>query len=272
MTITFILDLDGTIIGDCVYQCEIYKIYMILGKLGIKIKINDILEECYKNKSKLLRPYFSYFISKMKEYIPTSQYYIYTASDKKWANKEIEIIEKNLNFKFNRPIFTRNDCIHIQRDNKIEYRKSIENIKKKIKTINPEIIIIDDNDVYIDNNEMLLKCRCYNYKYFCNYWDYIPINKIKNRIVLEYLRTLIKNKRLNPLFEMKTNKNKLEYYKWLYEKCEDINRSNKRYKKDTFWLDLTKIIVNNNISIMNENSIRFIKTHLEESESNNPYY
>jgi len=272
MTLTFILDLDGTIIGDCVYQCEIFKIYLILAKLGIKIKINDILEDCYKDKSKLLRPYFNYFITKIKENFPTSQFYIYTASDKRWATKEIEIIEKNLNFKFNRPLFTRNDCIQIKNQDKIEYRKSIESIKRKIKVQNPQIIIIDDNDVYIDTNNLLLKCKCYNYKYFCNYWEHIPINKIKNKIFINYLGTLINNKRLNPSYQTTTNKNKLEYYKWLYEKCADINKSNKKYKKDTFWLDLTKIIINNRISIMNETSVKFIKKHLEENDYNNPYY
>jgi len=269
MTITFILDLDGTIIGDCIYQSEIYKIYLILNKLGIKIKINEILEESYKDKSKLIRPYFRYFIEKMREMYPTSKYYIYTASDKKWALKEIELIEKNMKIKFNRPIFTRNDCIKIEKENKIEYKKSIESIKKKIKIEEGEIIIIDDNDVYIDTNKLILKCKCYNYKYFCNYWEYIPIKRIKNKIFINYLEILIKNKRLNPSYEKESNKDKIEYYKWLYEKCADINKSNKKYKKDKFWLNLTNIIINNRISIMNENSIKFIKKHIEEDENNN---
>ena len=39
----FILDLDGTIIGDCSYQCEIFNIQNIL----IKNKINGI-NDCNK--------------------------------------------------------------------------------------------------------------------------------------------------------------------------------------------------------------------------------
>jgi len=125
----FIIDLDGTLIGDCVYQCEIYKIYLILNKLGIKIKINEILEEHYTEKSKLIRPYFTYFINKMREYFPNSYFYIYTASEKKWAEKEISIIEKNLNIKFDRPIFTRTHCSTVIKDDKMIYMKSIELIK-----------------------------------------------------------------------------------------------------------------------------------------------
>ncbi len=264
MTLVFILDLDGTIIGDCIYQCEIYKIYLILAKLGIKIKINEILEKCYKEKSKLIRPSFITFINKMHEHYENPLFYIYTASEKKWALKEIDIIEKNFNFKFNRPIFTRNDCINVNG----KYKKSIELIKKKIKVNNPEIIIIDDNDVYIDNNNKLIKCTTYNYKHFCNYWDYIPITKIKNKIVLNFLANLINNNRLNPSYHLITNKNKMEYYKWLYNKCNEINKSNKKYKRDNFWLNLTKIITTNNITIINDTSIKFIKKNLEHYDCN----
>ena len=116
----FIIDLDGTIIGDCIYQVELYKLSLILNKLKIKIKINDILKDCYKEKTKLIRPYFKLFLEKMREIYPSSHFYIYTASEKKWAEKELMIIEKVLNFKFNRPIFTRNDCIIYKREDKID--------------------------------------------------------------------------------------------------------------------------------------------------------
>jgi len=258
MNYVFIIDLDGTIIGDCIYQAEIYKISLILNKLKIKIKINEILEDCYKEKTKLIRPYFKLFIEKMREYYPNSYFYIYTASQKNWAEKELMIIEKVLKIKFNRPIFTRNNCQIIKKDDKIDIRKSIESIKKKIKIRNPEILIIDDNDVYMDNNDKLIKCNYYNYKYFCNYWDYIPIDKITNKIVLNYLQTLIKNNRLNPVIEKKTMKQQINHYDWLYQKCNEVNKTNKKYKDDDFWLRLTKVILENKITSFNQSTIKFI--------------
>lgn len=266
MNYVFIIDLDGTIIGDCIYQAEIYKISLILNKLKIKLKINDILEDCYKEKTRLIRPYFKLFIEKMKEYYPTSYFYIYTASEKKWAEKEIMIIEKILNIKFERPIFTRKDCQIIIKDDKVNIKKSIENIKKRIKIKNSEILIIDDNDVYMDNNERLIKCNIYNYKYFCNYWDYIPINKISNKIVLNYLQSLIKNNRLNPIIDKKTMKEQKRYYDWLSEKCDEINRTNKKYKNDKFWLILAKILIENKIINFNNNTIKFIHNKIAEAE------
>jgi hypothetical protein len=257
----FIIDLDGTIIGDCIYQTEIYKISLILAKLGHKIKIGDILDKHYNEKSKLIRPHFVTFILKMKEIMPNSYFYIYTASEKKWAEKEISIIEKNINIKFDRPIFTRNDC-YIQKDkqnDRILFTKSIDKIKKKIKVSNPEIIIIDDKEIYLDNNSRLINCKMYNYKCFCNYWDYIPISKIKNKIFINYLEKLIEENRLSPYYNTNTTKKKCEYYKWLYLKTTEINNYNKKYKKDNFWLNLTKIINEHKINQINDNSINLIK-------------
>jgi hypothetical protein len=267
MGIIFVLDLDGTIIGDCVYQAEIYKIGLILSKLGIKVKINEILNSFYMEKSRLVRPYFQYFMRKMSEMYPSISIYIYTASERRWAEKEIGIIEKALDIKFNRPIFTRDDCIetYSKEDNRIDYKKSIELIRKKmrVKDRNGEIMIIDDKDVYIDNNDRLIKCELYNYKYFCNYWEYIPIGRVDNKVFMKYLRSLIDNKRLNPNYNPMTMKQSMNYYKWLYEKTMEINRkNNKRYKDDKFWLKLTNILVENKINIFNSNTIKFIEKSL----------
>ncbi len=258
----FIIDLDGTIIGDCIYQCEMYKIGLILAKLGHKVKINDILDSHYTDKSKLIRPHFITFIKTMKELMPNSYFYVYTASEKKWAEIQIKLIEKNLNIKFDRPIFTRNDCDPKVEDNRLSFTKSIEKIKKKIKVPNPEIIIIDDKRVYIDNSHRLINCRVYNYKSFCNYWDYIPIDKINNKVFLKFLSSLIEQSRLSPCHQTLTTKQKCDYYKWLYLKTAEINKSNKKYKKDKFWLSLTKIINDNRIREINDKSVSFIQNSL----------
>ena len=260
----FILDLDGTIIGNCIYQAEIYKISLILSKLGVKIKINNIIEDYYKEQSKLIRPYFLYFFKKMREQFQNCHFYIYTASEKKWAEKEISILEKSLNIKFSRPIFTRNDCLLIKsEDGKSNLlKKSVENIKKKIKVKNPEILIIDDNNVYIDNNDKLVLCNSYNYKSFCNYWNYIPMEKITNKIFIDYLNKLISNKTLSPKNNYSNMKQMTQTYKWLYNNCLLINEDNKQYKNDDFWLKITKLIIDNKITSFNSITTTFINKSL----------
>ena len=93
----FIIDLDGTIIGDCSYQCDIYNIQNIMkNKIKIfrteKAKCETILKNSYNKKSLLIRPYFNVFMTMIKKIYPHSYIFVYTASEKEWAIKEINII------------------------------------------------------------------------------------------------------------------------------------------------------------------------------------
>jgi hypothetical protein len=95
----FILDLDGTIIGNCYYQSILFNLETIMKKNNIRINVSEKLNMAYKKKNKLLRPYFIHFMTEMKKKFPNSYFYIYNASEKKWAEKEILIIEKVLKIK-----------------------------------------------------------------------------------------------------------------------------------------------------------------------------
>lgn len=53
-------------------------------------------------------------------------------------------------------------------------------------------------------------------------------------------------------------KTQMEYYEWLYNKIKELNKINKKYKKDNFWLKLTKIIVENKIHDFNNITIQLI--------------
>ena len=134
----FILDLDGTIIGDCSYQCDLYNIQDIFRRniklspkfTKSKTECDKILNSSYSTESLLIRPYFVKFYETIKKLYPNSFIYVFTASEKTWAHKEIAIIEKQNNIKFNRPIFTRNNCI-IDKNGMI---------KKSVKKITPILI------------------------------------------------------------------------------------------------------------------------------------
>lgn len=245
----FILDLDGTIIGDCKYLCELYNLGNILKKSNF---CKNILQKAYNSeKSKLIRPYFLYFYKNIKKIFPNSKFYIYTASCKKWAYKEISIIEKQNNIKFNRPIYTRDDCIL---KNNGERKKSIIKILKN-KYKNEEIIIIDNNNNYIDNTDKIIKCPTYNYQLFYNLWDYIP-NKINSKELKTYIEYLINNKLLSPFNNNSNNiRTKIKAYKWLYKQCNTIN-----INKDYFWKKITKIIIKNDIKNFDKNIIKQINS------------
>ena len=255
----FILDLDGSVIGNCYYQSILLKIEYILKKNNIKININNALNNAYKKKNKLLRPYFAYFMENMKKHFPNSYFYIYTASEKTWANRQIPIIEKQNNVKFDRPIYTRNDCI---KDSNNNNKKSIRKILKK-KHKNSEIMIVDDNDVYIDYPDNIIKCPSYNYTYFEDFWNFINEKYLLIPNIKNYFYDLRKENIISPYPINNSNMNqKIESYKWLYDKCEKINKSNTN--DDNFWKNLTNIIIKHNITQFNKKTIKTINNYFTQ--------
>lgn len=266
----FILDLDGTLIGDCTYQCDIYNIEYIMKKNLIKNKMPNILLKCYKKKSKLIRPYFLYFLKKMKNRFPNSLFFIYTASEKSWAYKEIQLIEKTHEIKFNRPIFTRDDCI-LGSDN--SYKKSIKKILPKIirsiknknyNDIKEKILVIDNNPTFIDYTDNLLICPTYNYTLFDNLWNIIPKESLKIKEVHSIIKNLINSDKLCHLcHHFDNNMKQLEIiYEWLYEKHKKINKENSKYDNDRFWKILANLITKNNITYFDKNNVRFLQKRI----------
>ncbi len=249
----FILDLDETIIGDISPQLEennIINYLYIKGKpLQYKLYKESVLYDLKHNF--IVRPFFSKFIECCK----TKKYpvFIYSASTKIWLKFIIELIEKSLNFKFERPLFSRDNLNKIELNNKYgnkytEFFKSIDKIKPKIyKSLKKKhnnlvmynefnnIIMIDNRiDLIIDRKKYkIIECPAYNYIHIIDplrnlteEQKYINCNKISKvlfRKVLINYRSLIKN----------------NYKKYLEDfTSKKIKESNKYFKKDRFWLDL----------------------------------
>lgn len=261
--ILFILDLDGTIIGNCEYQVLLYDIMNNVRKIS-SAKFKKKIIENYKSKFKLTRPYFKYFYNSMKELYPNCLIYIYTASTKEWANFEILAIEKSNNIKFDRPIFARDFCIS---DSYGNYKKSINKIipiiRKKNKDVDlSNMLIIDNNRVFIDYTNNFVLCNTYDFILFQDVCDLISS---QNKFLLNELETehvlseFVKSGKVNKFYNensMSDNSKFLELkYKWLYKKHKDINRHNKRYLHDKFWKDITNSMKSNSIDRFNKATI-----------------
>jgi hypothetical protein len=264
----FVLDLDGTIIGDCVYQTVIQHIDDAAKKQNIKTTLSKQIRESYDSSSKLIRPYFKYFIKHIRSQYPNSQFYIYTASNKEWATKEINLIEKSLNIKFNRPIFSRDDCII---DSFNQYKKSVNKILPKIQQKNKSyklnknnIIAIDNNDVFIDYLSNFILCPTYDCVRFCDAWkdmkpDVVYNNNMKN-IIDKYISTnkvckygsVIENDEVSEL-----------RHKWYYKKLKKINSENKKYKHDTFWKKIANLIIDKKMLSFTDQNVELLRHHLE---------
>ena len=244
--LVILIDLDGTIQGDVNNQVQEY---IFLDKLTKKLHGGNVIlkqnkmDVMYDMEQKLLRPYFKSFMMMMKKHFEEDiELFVYTASEKKWANYIIPIIESLIGLKFNRPIFTRSDCIWNNTQNK--YFKSIDSIHKKISRclqtkyskLNKNLTL-KYNDMYlIDNNytlihgeeHKLILCPTYDYSVFCS-----PLRNIPSIVMNKYFK-IIGDEILHQIITNVWELNKLWFEK-AYKKNAIIENRNKMYIKDDYW-------------------------------------
>jgi hypothetical protein len=200
----------------------------------------------------------------MKKKFANCYFFIYTASEKTWANKEILIIEKQNGIKFNRPIFTRDNCF---KDASGNIRKSVHKIlpqllkamkMPKTHAIANHIIVVDNNPTFVDYTDNLLICPTYDYLKFHNLWDNIPQEYAKISELKQFVSRLISNKKLyirnNPSNTIILEK----LHRWLYRKYKKINNYNMKFANDTFWLNLSTLIKHHNITAFNKKTVSML--------------
>ena len=239
--LVFLIDLDGTIQGDVSSQVKEFQLLNQLKKKckGVKHNKKGLEEDLMKN---LLRPGFQTFM----DFIKTTniELYIYTASDKKWALHLIPVLEKIIDHKFNKPIFTRDHCMV---DDHNIYYKSIEHVQplvfKNLKKLHPtltkdelDIRLIDNNYVLkSDESDKLIKCTTYNYGVICD-----PLRSISHDVINTHIKLI------SSLLITITTKsssiwlfNKIFYNK-MYRKHRKQSRINNKFehKEDLFWKDM----------------------------------
>lgn len=271
----FILDWDGTIAGRVDYQSHKHALYQNYKKMGIKIKANNKVPRAFHPNNLLIRPGFAKFIMDLTEFYQGNVYFfIYTASEKTWAYKEIQWVEKAHGIKFQRPIFTRDDCSIDQGGG---YRKSIATIfprilrsigkthftkPQKAEILHKHLIMIDNNAVYTDMKEHLLICPDYHYMVFENLLEDIPISILKHPQIRQYILSLINQGLVCPFFGIRDDINRQMFhkYEWLANKCKQISVENQRYEKDVFFKYLKRLIVKNNLFLYSPNVIQQLQT------------
>lgn len=262
--IYFILDLDGTIIGDCAYQVIMHELECLAKMNKIKSKFNNALLDHYHPQSKLIRPFFRYFIFVMKKHYPNCKFFVYTASEKSWAHKEIAFIEKTHRFKFNRPIFTRDDCIL---DSHGQYKKSVKKVLPKIlksskKLItSPKIVVIDNNATFIDYAASFLLCPTYDFLKFCDLSAMIDSNMTRVHAIKERVSTHIASKKICKYIHTNHDEETIESrHKWLYKKYKRLNSYNKPYKNDDFWKRLANSIITHKMTSFDTNDMKILSS------------
>jgi len=282
LPLIILIDLDGSCVSDVRPQLILYEMNNQIRKQNKKISIFSNKYFIDKLNNGIIRSYFEKFLKKLKEHYSNIEYFIYTASEKNWANYLVPQIEKSINFKFNRPIFTRQNCLIV--DNNMQ--KSVQHIspflfnslKKKYgklrrKDLENNVLIIDNLKVYLkdDINKMVI-CPTYDYKVPEN----IP-SIITERIFNNYTEIIITilNKYYNNIYNNVNNYIEFQkiFYNYYINYLTNIEKINKHQVHDKFFLYLTNIILYKQINHFSPNVIGYInnKIHSKISKESNRF-
>ena len=295
----FVIDWDGTIAGHVDYQSQYYNILSALRKHGFKPHVTNIIPHAFSPKAKLIRPGFTSWMKALKELYKDNgdaHFFIYTASERKWALQEIAWVEKLHGIKFDKPIFTRDDCTI---DNSGNIRKSLTKVfpkmmrsisKQRGSSLSPEqrtvvlknyTMIIDNNAVWLDHTDKLLLCPDYGYTVFENLINVIPKEARTHPSIQQMIMSLMnsgyicsipipKNTPVHNVPHLTQNshddhshdkgsdgmKELMKQYMWLALKCKKLCTSNEQYIHDDFWKYMKKIFISNKIQLFTPSIVK----------------
>ena len=266
----FIFDIDNTIIGDIRHQIIEYNLLENINTLLIKdYDITDILN------NGMLRPYFKDFIDFIYKKYKNVEIYVYTNSSFEWINYGlIDNIQKSINYKINKPYFTRDDSNYYKKllgnlydniiNSLIAKYPSLKSQKNKEFVFKNQIDFIDD----IKNN-----LKDYPQKQIlCPEYNYIDVYDMKTRLINKYNinEDIFDKEIVLSLFE--------NNYLPLYNKNGSIYQQDKSYQEllrlrllrkqeinninDTFFKNLISILDEDKTLILNDDTIKNINDKL----------
>jgi|TARA_B110000259_G_scaffold188265_2_gene246057 hypothetical protein len=260
--LVLLLDLDNTIIGDISPQIKEYYLIKDINKKLTKINKNRIKyntgllnEELEKY---IIRPKFSKFLRNINKY-DNIELFIYTASEKNWANYIIKQIQKVVDYKFNVPIFTRDDLVLNEKGN---YKKSINHIKpliikslKKKKKYDLDninyIALIDNLKNILIEKEKLIKCPEFDYRHQINYLRMIPENILKKQYII-----------VEEKFNLKHSNNLYDFYEKYYQMLNThykLTKKNENHLNDKYWFHFSQILKQNLSNMVFTNLIKILR-------------
>ena len=203
-SLNLVLDIDGTLIGDISLFTISYNVIKALPKntrILNRLKTNII----YALKNGLMRPHLPQFLKSAKKQY-NLKLYIYTASSYDWAHFLVPCLEKALGVKFQRPLYTRNECTSYT------MLKNLEYVTKHAGDKIPMVMIDNNKTLYRNvDKSRLIKCPTYNFRYYYN-----PISVFTYSEIVSNFKTIMKVlKDLNIFIKAKTAED-------LYRYCQDV--------------------------------------------------
>lgn len=203
-----LLDMDGTMIGKITPQVCEYEILLATEPKRLKNMRADLVERL---RTGIIRPYLFDLCDLVKTGELTNvEIFVYTASESRWAHFLIPCIEEALHFRFNRPFFTRDNCVVVN----MEYKKAFDivapiilrKLRKKYTGILFKTSDVINNTMLVDNNPTVLlkpsmdskrtlKCPTYNFAYHYDVFCRIPVS-----VLHELFKSFISILAMNEIF------------------------------------------------------------------------
>jgi hypothetical protein len=274
--LVILLDIDGTVIGDITPQVMIYDLVNRMkshsrtpSAKGVTCPSFPVKEVREKLQDGIVRPHFHTFITEMTK--RGIELFVYTASEKKWAEFIVKQIEAAFDFKFNRPLFTRDQC-HVVNG---EWTKRIStvlpsivrtlnkkhSVKFKVKDVVDNIIAIDNNRVYSrQDSDRLLLCPTYKYTspeniaYVINKRSYDAYAPAIHQSINAYMDNY------------KPFKNFMRFERQFYQMYVNALTESISLREtclhDTLFKIITMCIVHKNIQEFNSHTIRYIQNKI----------
>lgn len=177
----FLLDMDGTFIGDATHQlCQ----SEVCKAVGIPYK---------HNIDGLVRPHFESFVKGLASEC-NAEFFVYTAADPTWALGVIRAVETKVGFKFNRPIFARNACTKTPAG----YKKSIHRVIPKIlatlrKRHKVTLAELERNVMLLDNTKTIVPEDDHRFMLCPTYDAFTPrdvLTKVEPGVIAQHHATL----------------------------------------------------------------------------------
>ena len=278
----YFLDIDGTMIGDVspqVYEWDIVTKYDPSKLPQLKKNI------CSQLSSGLLRKGLSTFLDFLRSRHGQDgcEFFVYTASDTKWANFIVPCIETVIGQKFNRPLFTRPNCI---RANGGEFKKSLVHISPAvIRKLRPKygsdnmdamnVMDVMGRFVLVDNNRVLNKSEegrlilCPTYGYVDLYdilrlvpEDILQLNFIEIASILQshgLFPEMAESTRVALPFQVF----KAIYYSTIGKQIKENIKQELFISEDAFWTRLGNILhAHKDTNTLKDSSVRSINDAL----------
>lgn len=270
--VIFILDLDRTLIGDPTHILDYQSTIEFIknARLSNKITAEELSDAEFKALPswkdlfvpEFFRPGLKEALEAIRKHYPTSEFFIYSAGLPEYVKSMVDIVEKHIDFKFNRPLFSRTECPtneanHYSKSIVARYPKIIQSLSqleryRKVNLVEAadeimenRIVFIDDADFIWDKKEKWIQCPAYNYRPMFDIDDKILRLIHRLPIVQEYLRSSNANQTLY-IHEQKDfsyDEYRMNYHLFMANLYRDQSMKNRTvFTKDTFMARLVKAI------------------------------